>query len=280
MRFSLRVTTGVIALSLLTLTGCSAAKTASAPTDSAEAATAISHVHAIVADPAGEGFLLGTHEGIYAVDATGALGGRVGSADFDAMGLTTTEGTLLASGHPGANTPAEWGAPHLGIIRSKDGAASWEPVTFTGQKDFHAMTSGPDGTVFALATDSPELLSSTDNGDTWSSTGATTDAVAFAVDWEGRVIAATPEGTQLSTDGGASFSPWADAPAVYRVAASPDHELVMGVDTDNTIWVTSAAGAWTEAGAVQGSAQAVAITNTGDIVLVDERGLSYLPASN
>ena len=237
MRIPLRATATSVALLAVILAGC--APTAPPSTGTDHAAAAMPHVHAIVAAPDGDGFLLGTHEGVYAATADGQLGSRVGRYGFDAMGLTSIAGDLLASGHPGTSTPTELGTGNLGIIRSSDNGDTWNPVAFTGEKDFHALAAGPSGTLYGQATGNSVLLASTDRGVTWAPTGATLLVFGLVVDATGRIIATTPEGPQVSTDEGASFAPLSDAPNLYPIAASPDHQRLSGVDNEGVIWSTT-----------------------------------------
>lgn len=232
MRIHLRATASFVAL--LSLTGCAAAATPSTGSEHAE--TAVSHVHAIVPAPNADGFLLGTHEGIYAATADGQLGPRVGSYGFDAMGLTAVEDTLIASGHPSRSTPAELGSENLGIIRSMDGGSTWNPVAFTGEKDFHVLAAAPDGTLYGQETGNAVLLVSTDLGATWTPTGTTLLVFGLIVDAEGRILVTTPDGPQVSTDRGASFGSLSDAPNLYPIAASPDRQQLVGVDNKGIIW--------------------------------------------
>src|SRR3546814_20591154 len=88
------------------------------------------------------------------------------------MGLTAVDDTLIASGHPGRGTPGELGEGNLGIIRSSDGGMTWKPVAFNGEKDFHVLTAGPDGTLSGQETGDGLILASTDLGATWATTGA------------------------------------------------------------------------------------------------------------
>jgi photosystem II stability/assembly factor-like uncharacterized protein len=239
------------------------------------------HVHAIVPAPDDDGFLLGTHDGLYTATADGQLGTRVGHDDLDAMGLTAVGSDLIASGHPGSNTPTELGVGNLGIIRSRDGGDTWDPVAFTGKKDFHALAVGPDGTLYGQATDDNILLASTDLGVSWTPTGGTLFAFALVVDASGRIIATTPDGPQVSTDRGASFAPLPDAPEMYPIAASPDHQRLVGVDSKGVIWTsTTADPAWRQVGTVHRTAQAIATTDAGDILVVDDSGLSMLAPPN
>lgn len=262
-------------LSLLTVAGCAGPQ----PSTGVDHAAPIEHVHGIVPDPSGNGFLIGTHGGIYTATDEGDLGPLVDGPTFDAMGLTVVDGDLLASGHPDDTTPAELGTPNLGIIRSTDTAETWMPVAFTGEKDFHILTSGPAGEVFGQATDSGQLLTSTDKGTTWTPTGATLLAFSLIVDANGRILASTPDGVQESTDNGASFTSSTGAPPILLLNVSPDHQRIVGVG-NGTIWVTTAGSmAWAEAGTVHGSAQAIAITDTGDMLVIDDSGITHLPGT-
>lgn len=274
MRTPLRVTSSAAALIALTLTGCAGS---APPSTGPEHAAPAPHVHAIVASPDGDGFLLGTHDGIYAATEDGKLGTRVGRHNFDAMGLTGHDGTLVASGHPGTNTPAELGEGNLGIIRSQDGGVTWAPVAFTGEKDFHALASSPDGALYGQPTDDAELLTSTDDGVTWTPTGANVLAFGLTVDAAGRIIATTTDGPQVSIDQGASFAPLPDAPNLYVITASPDRTRLVGVDNNDVVWSSTASDTqWRKAGNVHGSVQAIAITDPGEVLVVDDSGLSML----
>ena len=258
----------------IALAGCT---TPAPPTTGNDHATSIDHVHAIVPDPNGDGFLLGAHDGIYTATLDGQVGGRVSDSDFDAMGLTAIGNALIASGHPGRTTAPELGSPNLGIIRSEDSAQSWTPVSFTGEKDFHVLAANPDGTLYGSASDSIELLRSDDIGQTWSPVGEVT-AVSLVVDATGRLIAATPDGLQVSADEGATFTTLNDAPLLYILAASPDSKRLVGVGNGGQIWTIAGSTAeWVPAGTTHGSAQAITITNEGDILVFDYSGLTALP---
>ena len=260
MRIPLRATAVLVALLTLSLTGCTAGAPPSTGTDHA---TVLPHVHAIVPAPDGDGFLLGTHDGVYTATSAGQLGTRVGRDNLDAMGLTAVGSDLIASGHPGTLTPTELGLQNLRIIRSRDGGDTWDPVAFTEEKDFHALAAGPDGTLYAQATGNNVVLASSDLGVSWTPTGGALLAFAIVVDATGRIIATTPDGPQVSTD------------------ASPDHQRLVGVDSKGTIWSsTTSDTTWQDVGTVHRSAQAIATTDAGDILVVDDSGLSLLPSSS
>ncbi|MGV9195345.1 hypothetical protein ACQ143_13475 [Microbacterium sp. MC2] len=83
---------------------------------------------------------------------------------------------------------------------------------------------------------------------------------------------------QISTDGAASFTPWEGAPLIALMNVSPDHRRIVGVGTGGKIWTTTAgAPSWVEVGTVHGAAQAIAVTNSGDVLIADDSGLTLLP---
>ncbi|GAA1740625.1 hypothetical protein GCM10009766_20140 [Microcella frigidaquae] len=229
-------------------------------------------MHGIV--DAGDGtVLLGTHTGLYTLTEDGTATGPVGGADFDAMSLTGAGDTLYASGHPGPDTPAELGAPNLGIIRSTDAGLSWEPVAFTGLEDFHVLTATADGTLHGVGSSSITVRTSTDRGVTWSA-GAELAPNDLAGAADGSLYATTQDGLQRSEDGGVTFTPVADAPLLYLVEADLGGGLV-GVDTDGTLWAFDGT-TWERFGAVAGTVQALGVSSDGAVVLVDDRGVVWV----
>ena len=259
----------VAAAAGLLLTGCTPTPTAiSAPAPD----TGLGHVHGIV-DLGGSTVLLGTHTGLYTLGEDGTVTGPVGGIDLDAMGLTATGDTLYASGHPGPSTPAELGAPNLGIIRSLDAGASWEPVAFTGEEDFHVLTVTGDGTLYGIGSSRPLLRTSSDGGQSWAD-GAELPAVDLAAATDGTLYAATQDGLQHSTDGGATFTPAPDAPVLYLVETDPTGGVV-GVDTDGMLRRLVGTG-WEDVGTTTGTVQALGVTGDGAIVLVDDRGVVWI----
>lgn len=257
----------------IVLAGCAAP---AEPTTGHDHAASISHVHAIVPNPSEDGYLLGAHDGIYTATPDGEVGSRIETTDFDAMGLITVGDALLASGHPGPTTAPELGSPNLGIIRSDDSARSWTPVSFTDEKDLHVLAVGKNDTLYGIASDSAELLRTDDLGETWSAVGEIL-AFSLVIDSEGQLIAATPDGVQISTDEGTTFTPLNEAPALYLLAVSPDGKRLVGVGRGGQIWASTGSKAeWVPAGVTHGSAQALATTNDGDILVFDDSGLAAI----
>ncbi len=257
------------AVAVTVLAGCVASST---PSPAAQTPVEFGHIHAVVPE-AGATILVGTHKGLYRVDAEGSVEGPLGGYDFDVMGLTVTDGVLLASGHPGMDTPSEWGSPNLGIIRSEDSGQSWEPVAFTGEEDFHVLTAGPDGRVYGIGSSSPTVRISGDAGSTWT-VAAEVAAADLAVTADSTVYAATQSGLFASQDNATTFGPVTDAPTLYLLDAAGD-ELV-GVDTDGKLWRRSGQTAWTPIGTAQGTVAALGLAPSGVVYIVDDRGIVAL----
>ncbi|WP_455904081.1 F510_1955 family glycosylhydrolase [Microbacterium sp.] len=255
-----------IALIAVTATGCAAPQTSG--TDAVP--PVIEHIHGVAADPNSENLFVATHGGIFTLTPEGALAGLIGGYDFDAMGFTVLDDALLASGHPGTQTPAELGSPNLGVIRSDDFGETWSPIALTGTTDFHTLTAGPDGTLYGIASDGVDLLISTDNGREWNR-GATLAAADLAATNDG-LYAAAEEGLLLSTDNGASFAPVADAPLLYALDVRPDGTLA-GVGTDGALWSQNTEGTWQRLDPLQGAAQAFTAIGDDSFVVVDDRGI-------
>ncbi|MDR7233196.1 F510_1955 family glycosylhydrolase [Agrococcus sp. BE272] len=235
------------------------------------------HVHGIGVLPGDPDILVATHAGVYRVDSAGKAEGPLGGEDFDAMGFTVAGATLFASGHPGAATSPELGAPNLGIVRSVDGGATWEPVARTGVEDFHVLTGGPDGSLFGIGSSSPGVQASSDAGTTWTA-GAELAAADLAVGGSDELYAATEDGLQVSVDGAATFAPVPDAPLLFQIAAGADGTLV-GAGVDGLLWRAQEGGGWASGERFSGALQTLAVGEGGSMLLVDDRGLVRIDAS-
>lgn len=249
-------------LGTLVLAGCASPSTPNAPVE-------FGHVHGIV-DLGGGKVLLGTHTGIYSLTSSGDVMGPIGGNDFDAMGLTGNNRVQYSSGHPGPSTPAELGTPSLGVVRSVDSGETWDPVAFSGVEDFHVLTTSESDTIFGIGSSSSVIRISTDGGATWTD-GLAVEAVDLAVTPNGSLFAATTTGLQLSDTQGSSFSPVENAPLLYNISAGQNDGLV-GVDVDGILWRLENT-TWQEFGTVSGMVEALVETSTGDVVLVDSRGV-------
>ncbi len=127
------------------------------------------HVHGLAFDPRDpQTLLLATHQGLIAISPE--QGWRyLGKAGWDLMGFTVSPaetGVFYSSGHPGPGLAL---ANPVGLVMSRDGGRSWQPVSLTGQVDFHALTVSPaDPSLIVGWSYMDKLLyRSQDRGQTW-----------------------------------------------------------------------------------------------------------------
>jgi len=252
---------------------------------------ALEHVHGLGWDPATGLTYAAAHSGVWviptdtlpdtypAANTADAGTGPIADRAQDTMGFTITpEGVFYASGHPDpADTTAP--GPNLGLIRSTDAAATWEPLSLSGDTDFHdlatvALTDSVTR-VYGYDASNATIRRSDDSGVSWTSTAqlALRDMSADP-ERPDRVFATTETGLQVSDDAGITFQPVPDAPALYLVESSAAGALV-GVDVDGTVWTGSADGGWESHGTLTGTPEAFAIVDGEEkwVLAADDRGI-------
>lgn len=183
---------------------------------------------------------------------------KIGGAN-DLMGFTPgqDEGTFYASGHPGPGSDL----PNpLGLIKSRDGGKTWEPLSRQGESDFHALTTTKSGIV---AFDG-ELRTSAD-GKTWKTVAVDFAPAALAGHpHSDTVLATTPEGVQRSTDGGTTWTLVTSSPVIQFAAFAHPTEAV-GVQPNGTVHYSADAGAtWMRKGSIDGQVLAIAAVKGAD----------------
>jgi hypothetical protein len=109
---------------------------------------------------------------------------------------------LLGSGHPDGGTLPE----NLGLMRSGDHGAHWEPVALLGGADFHILQAGGRHVV-AVNADAKEIQVSDDGGSTFAKKTPPDVPVDVAFDPHdpARMVVATKQGTFTSLDTGGSW---------------------------------------------------------------------------
>ncbi|MCM0619260.1 F510_1955 family glycosylhydrolase [Nocardioides bruguierae] len=250
----------------LVLGGLGLAGLSACGADEGPSAVDLTHVHGIAVDPVDPGtVLIATHEGLVAWD--GDETARVGGISSDLMGFAVGGDRLYASGHPGED---EAGPGNLGLLSSGDDGASWAEVSLGGTVDFDALDAW-DGGVVGFDGASGSVLVSEDEGASWT-TVATDAAVADLAADDGRIVATTGNGPQLSTDGGATFTPLPDAPLLVLVDLAPDGTLV-GVGVDGVLRTSEDLSTWTEGAAVDGELRALAAGPDGHVWVATSEGL-------
>lgn len=220
------------------LAACSSQAESSAPTSSrSNAATAITHVHAITHDSAAGVILLATHQGLFRLTDQELT--QVGPV-VDLMGFTTTDGRYLASGHPGSGT--ELPEP-VGLIESTDQGQTWTVLSRGGESDFHALTATSEQVIGFDG----QLRTSTD-GRTWKALTIPSVPADLAIAPDtGAILATTEDGVLRSDDDGATWEAldtpqlislisWADDTTI--IGAGIDGRLLTSTDTGNT-WTAS-----------------------------------------
>ncbi|WP_104112130.1 F510_1955 family glycosylhydrolase [Arthrobacter sp. N199823] len=270
----------------LVLAGCS---NAGSPTvEPSPKAAALNHVHGISVDPASSRILLATHDGLF--DATADQAVKVSDSTIDLMGFTATAEpeVFYASGHPG---PGSSLPNPVGLIKSTDAGKTWEPVSRTGESDFHALTVSGNSIV---AFDGQ--LRTIADGKTWTTSMATFVPAVLAGSPASTVVLATTEnGVQRSTDSGTTWQAVPQSPIIQfaAIAASTDKAptTAIGVEPNGTVHVSLNAGTtWAPAGKIDDQVQAVtavesetgelkiwAATTTGVQVSTDG-GVTFRPA--
>lgn len=183
------------------------------------------HFHGISVGRAGSArLLIATHHGVYAVDQDGAV--ALVSPVQDFMGFSPDPADALAfyaSGHPSQGG-------NLGLIRSKDGGATWVQVSpgLHGTADFHQMDVSPADpkTVYGAY---GGLQVSRDGGQSWAAGGEPPDgliAIAASSLSPDRVYAATKFGLHMSEDAGKTWKPLGfESDPVSLVKTGPDGAL-------------------------------------------------------
>lgn len=283
----IRLTLSVAALlgATVVLVGCATAAEDEGTEAPASAPQAFQHIHSLTVDPEPDQLLVGTHAGLYELtfDASGATTaeGPIADLDFDPMGFTMSDDIAYASGHPGPTTPASFGSPNLGLIKSTDRGETWSNISLTGQTDFHDLAVGPqaidggDGAIYGLDTSKPALQRSFDGGATWND-GAELVARDIAADpaTAGTVYATTEGGLAVSTDEGASFTVDTEAPPLFLISIDAGTDAFAGIDISGTVWVRDASQSWVSGGTVSGTPQALTISGER-IFVADDRGIAF-----
>ncbi len=182
--------------------------------------------------------LIGTHTGLWS-QVMGKKATRVGSSQFDVMGLTMVNGAMAASGHPGVG---EENVNNLGFRISMDGGMTWENTSLFGKVDFHRLVASAN-IVMGISAGDGALMRSEDAGKTWTTlTNPGLYDLAMDPTDSKMVIGTTQSGPLLSIDGGKSFTAIAGSPIIALlswdkarlVGVTPAGELYQSLDMGTT----------------------------------------------
>lgn len=202
------------------------------------------HVHGMAVNPTDQRLYLGTHGGTLVVD--GDTIARIGDTTIDLMGFTVAGADhFYASGHPG---PGDDLPNPVGLIESTDAGETWQPLSMTGESDFHTLGAAGNQ-VYGF---NGQLIGTVD-GQNWTPGAAEVAPASLAVDPRAgtRVVATTEHGPALSTDSAATFTPLDGAPMLLFVAW-PTPDKLWGVSPEGTVHLSADAGnTWIEKGDVE-----------------------------
>jgi hypothetical protein len=170
------------------------------------------HVHGLGVNPADGALFIATHTGLYRVDQGERKAKRVADRYQDTMGFTIVgPDRFLGSGHPDLNEAQEKNLPsHLGLIESTDKGESWQPISLSGEADFHVLRFAGER-VYGYDASNDRLLVSADRGRNWNELDKPGPLVDLAVDPKDsrRIVVASAggleEGLFESRDGGKNW---------------------------------------------------------------------------
>lgn len=227
--------------------------------DGASADTAPVHVHGLGVNPADDSLFIATHSGLFRSAPGEQTAERVGDSLQDTMGFTVAGAdTFLGSGHPG---PGEAGPPLLGLIRSTNAGQSWEPVSLSGEVDFHALEAA-HGRVYGFDSANGRLRISDDDGEKWEERDPPEPLLDLAVhpsDPE-QLVATGERGVYVSEDDGETWRPLGGE--VGFVAWPAEDRLYLVGATGRVQMSEDLGRSWAEVGTV--GAQPAALLATSD----------------
>ena len=232
-------------------------------------AESVAHVHGLGIDPSDGALHVATHNGLYRMPGDGPVE-RVSEGRHDYMGFTVAGADrFLASGHPAPGTAeaAELDRPLFGLIESTDGGRTWEPISLSGEVDFHGLEA-VHGNIYGFDSTNGRFLVSTDGGSTWDerSNIPIGDLAVDPAD-EDRIVASTADGLAESTDGGRSWQ-LLDGPPVVFLDWHAERGL-WGLDGQGTVHRLDG-GTWQAVEQLAGSPQALLVHDDGVVAAVDD----------
>jgi photosystem II stability/assembly factor-like uncharacterized protein len=175
--------------------------------------------------------VIATHSGLFRVGADETVPRRIGDRSQDTMGFTIVgPDRFLGSGHPDINEAREEGLPPLlGLIESTDAGESWQPISLTGEADFHVLRFAGER-VYGYDASNDRLLASADRGRTWDELDKPGPLVDLAVDPGNRrrLVVTSAGGLYESRDGGSSWTRLNEAVGLLAWPARNSLYLVAG----------------------------------------------------
>ncbi len=237
--------------------------------DEAQADPGLVHIHRLAVEPASGVLYAATHTGLFRVADGKAQ--RVGDRYQDTMGFTIDQrGRFLGSGHPDLRDLRSGKfAPNLGLIESPDRGRTWNAISLMGKADFHALEAAHNR-IYGYNATGGTFMVSTDGKD-WE-TRSTVQMYDFAVDpgMPDRILATTPQGLVLSTDGGRTWGGVA-APSMVYIAWSAQIGS-WGVGPTGEIY-RAAGSAWEKQHSLGSKPEALLLDGMRVFVATESRGI-------
>lgn len=250
-----------------------------------EAGAGPGHVHALGVNPADRSLFIATHTGLFRLERDAARAERVGDSHQDTMGFTVAgPDHFLGSGHPDLRAELP---PLLGLIESRDGGETWEPVSLLGKVDFHALRVRGRFVIGYDAT-SGRLMTSRDSGISWRSTRPPEPLIDLVLGPGStkRLLAAGESRLFASGDGGRT---WNQLEEGTGLLAWPRRDRLYLLDGSGRVWLSRDGGRrWQGRGRIGGRPAALvataretlfAATHDGEIKHSDDGGLSWTTRS-
>ena len=170
------------------------------------------HIHGLAVDPNDPTIVfIATHGGLVRL-VDGKRWEYVGEGRSDLMGFTvhpSERGVMYVSGHPDLSSHL----PNpIGVMVSRDGGQSWQPLALAGKVDLHTMTIGADGkTLYGWnVSGAPGLYRISVRDGTWAQVDAKGLQNVFSVaahpEQSDTLLSGTRDGLAMSRDGGRTWS--------------------------------------------------------------------------
>lgn len=105
-----------------------------APLTIAQSADTLHHVHGLAYSADGQRLIVPSHHGL-AIFRDGKWS-KASGPEHDYMGFAATKTYIYSSGHPAKGSGLK---NPFGLIRSKDGGATWDKLGLEGESDFHLL---------------------------------------------------------------------------------------------------------------------------------------------
>lgn len=211
------------------------------------------HAHGVGVNPADRAVFVATHTGLFRIAPGQDDGERVADRYQDTMAFTVLgPDHFIGSGHPDTREDVP---PFLGLIESRDAGRSWEPVSLTGDVDFHLLEAAGE-TVYGFGSDwktrEPVFLRSGDGGRNWAERQVPGPLVGLAIDPEDseRLVASGPRNLFRSGDGGMTWRTIGGRPGLLTW---PTPERLYVAEERGKVQLSEDAGArWRTTGNVEG----------------------------